>query len=98
MLSISMSSTVEEKDNRIRIEEEFQADYIPELRPTIQTDNRIIGLEISKHSTVLKTLHNLSHRSIHNQLKGPIGVELLAIIAEDLDIWKRIVGGNWDCV
>src|ERR1700733_14423308 len=94
MPSISMSSIVEEKDNQTRTEEEFQADYTPELRPTIQTDNQIIDLEISKHLIVLKTLHNLSHRSIHNQLKGLIGVELLVIIAEGSDIWKEIVEGN----
>src|ERR1700733_2264749 len=97
MLSISMSNTVEEKDSQIHTEEGCQADYTPELKPIIQPGNRIIP-EINKHLIVLKTLHNLNHRLTRNRLKGLIGVESLVIIAEDLDTWKRIVGGNWDCV
>jgi hypothetical protein len=71
-----MSNTIEEKDSRIPYEEEYQADYILELRPIIQQDKHTITLDINKqHSNVPKMLHNLNHRSINNQRKELIEVE-----------------------
>jgi hypothetical protein len=69
-----MLDIAEQKDNRILIEDEFQEDYTPEHKQTIPLDNPAIILDTNKHSIVLRTLHNLSHRSIHNQRKELIEV------------------------
>jgi hypothetical protein len=64
----------ERKHNRILIEDELQEDYILEHKQITPIDNSTITPGINKHSIALRTLHNLSHRSIHNQHKELIEV------------------------
>jgi len=70
-----MLNIVERKHHRALTEGECQDDLLLKPKLDIHIENHILHQISNKLSIALKTLHNLSHRSILSKDKEPIGVE-----------------------